>query len=562
MPIIQLESGEAPSYIEAGARWFEMNTPLNLPEGGAERSKLAGFLEGWLQWATSIIKAGGYPAFPVLAASAEPEWATLTWARAMYDYLHTYHQAHFLYIVANGLWFPVETHIQNRFYQQLPSGPSHTARRYYQTSEDESGWHFEHPYDPIQQVMDRGRTVLGGTEDTPHGAPHGVIGTAQMMQDLLNAYFDVGPVPVIATRGGMWPVLQPEDDAIQPHPAYPPIDHSSQVRASIALLEWLTRRGPPWFWGMLLRTEQDYYDESGIHRLMERWAAFSPLEKHVPNVETGGLMEPPTELTEEAGSILTQLDDAPLEGVTDEDTLMGLLAVEEPVFLEPGEEPEPDVDILAALEPMYVPDPPGFVDARAFTAALENQGPQRALEAFKPEPIRDQPPREEGHAFFAMLDDYIETGSSADDGLTALERFDQMLASDGTDSIIMPADEREAPDFFDIVEELTGERPHAASPALQGRKHFLYIAEPNSITLDDIRPYWEAFRPTLLTDVSLLAYIPQPVVTLIAPREAMEDARQRVQATAPQAKCDMIALERLTATLNVRIREQRRYELS
>jgi hypothetical protein len=193
-----------------------------------------------------------------------------------------------LAVIGNGLWCATHPYVANHFYQEPPGGPSHAARPYYQESADEPGWHFEYPYDPLQQKNDPGRTVFGGTKLTPWGDPNGLIASGQAFQELLKKHFNAGPVPVIGTEGGIWKIPAPDEEPHMIDDRYPPYSYESQAEATLAMFEWIARQGPPWFWGVTLWNESDYYDIQGTVLAIERLATTEPILKSVPSIDTGG----------------------------------------------------------------------------------------------------------------------------------------------------------------------------------------------------------------------------------------------------------------------------------
>jgi hypothetical protein len=192
-------------------------------------------------------------------------------------------------VIANGLWCATHPYIANHFYQEPPGGPSHVARPYYQESADEAGWHFEYPYDPLQQKNDPGRTVFGGTQLTPWGDPNGLIASGQAFQELLRKHFNAGPVPVVGTEGGIWKIPYPGDSPHNIDDRYPSYNYESHAEATLAMFEWISRQGPPWFWGVTLWNETDYYDPPhGTVLAIERLSQTTPILKDVPSMDTGG----------------------------------------------------------------------------------------------------------------------------------------------------------------------------------------------------------------------------------------------------------------------------------
>jgi len=290
-------------YIAAGNYWFEFYNEPNL-EGEWPQDSIGGpsilvshenreqviapMMDNWIEWAENVIDIGGYPGFPALADTPDYRHATTLWLNAWLAYLKEKHAARFQRIIANGLWCATHPYITNHFYQEPPGGPAHIARPYYQQRASEGGWHFEYPYDPLQQKDDPGRTVFGGTLLTPYGDPNGLIATGQAFQELLKKYFDAGPVPVVGTEGGVWRVPLPDDAPHLIDTRYPAYDFNSYTEATMAMFRWIVEKGPPWFWGVTLWMETDFYDLQGTHPVIHRFAKEAPLLMNVANIDTGG----------------------------------------------------------------------------------------------------------------------------------------------------------------------------------------------------------------------------------------------------------------------------------
>jgi hypothetical protein len=229
-------------------------------------------MDNWLTWAERIVEMGGYPAFPALAETGLPQRATVYWYDAFLNYLRREHLDRFLKVVNNGLWCATHPYLLNHFYQEPPGGPDHVARPFYQQSSDERGWHFEYPYDPILQNHDPGRTVFGATTAAPYGDPQGLIAAGEAFQQLLHHRFSAGPVPVVGTAGGITPIPHDPQETVQPDDKYPPYTRDSHAEATLSLWHWIAEDGPPWFFGLTLSDEAEYYDSQGevpAVRLME-----------------------------------------------------------------------------------------------------------------------------------------------------------------------------------------------------------------------------------------------------------------------------------------------------
>jgi hypothetical protein len=289
-------------YIRVGCCWFEFYNEPNLegewPRGGGggpnvfvswenQEEVIKPLMDNWIEWAERVIDVGGYPAFPALADSAEERHATTLWMEAFMKYLKANHENRFKAVATNGLWCATHPYIQNHFYQEPPGGPAHVARPYYQQRADEPGWHFEYPYDPLQQRYDLGRTVFGGTKLTPYGDPNGLVASGEAFQQLLKRYFGVGPVPVVGTEGGIWKIPFADDAPHLIDTRYPPYSHESHAEATMAMWHWIAEQAPFWFFGLTLWTEADYYEIQGTVEAIERMIAEPPVLKNVPPINTG-----------------------------------------------------------------------------------------------------------------------------------------------------------------------------------------------------------------------------------------------------------------------------------
>jgi hypothetical protein len=286
-------------YIQAGVLWFETYNEINLdqewPQNDGRVSVIVDWqntaqciqplMDNWLTWAERVINLGGYPAFPAFSETIEPRRATSKWIEACIRYLARNQPSRFSAVVGNGLWCATHPYIYNHWYQQPLSGPEYAARPYTQVSASEGGWHFEYPYDPLQQRDDPGRTAFGGTSMTPWGDPVGLIATGQIFQELLKEFMGLGPVPVIGTEGGINPI--PEGFAGgQADTRYQPYDAGAHAEATIAMFRWIAEEAPPWFWGLNLWIEDDYFPGGKPIRAITRLAGEAVVQKAVLDVET------------------------------------------------------------------------------------------------------------------------------------------------------------------------------------------------------------------------------------------------------------------------------------
>lgn len=285
-----------PEYIRQGALWFEFYNEPNLdgewPDAGVgwnitweNRDIIKMMMDPWIEWAERIVNLGGYPAFPALTDSAHPKAATVYWLREMLRYLREQHERRFRHVIQNGLWCATHPYIANHFYQSPAGGAAYNARQPHEQDGAGPGWHFEYPYDPLQQRNDPGRTVFGGTTLTPYGDPNGLIATGLAFQQLLWRYFRAGPVPVVGTEGGIWRVPDPRDPPHIIDDRYPGYTYDSHAQATLAMFRWIATQAPPWFFGLTQWTEGDWYDQFGTIKAVDVLAANQPLLKDVPSIE-------------------------------------------------------------------------------------------------------------------------------------------------------------------------------------------------------------------------------------------------------------------------------------
>lgn len=291
----------ARDYITAGCRWFEFYNEPNLeiewPTDGSGNTLvpvdwqnrdtcIAPLMENWLNWAERVIHMGAYPAFPAMSETTTPRGATTMWLDACLQYLRDVRYDRMRNVIGNGLWCATHPYVLNHFYQEPPGGPRHAARPYYQQAANEPGWHFEYPLDPLGQRIDPGRTVFGNTPLTPYGDPNGLLASGYAFLSLLRRYFQMGPVPVVGTEGGIWPIPSAGGETLQQDTRYPPVSYESHVEATMAMFRWVAEQGPPWFWGVALWIENDYFAESAINPVIARMAAEAPILKEVADIDT------------------------------------------------------------------------------------------------------------------------------------------------------------------------------------------------------------------------------------------------------------------------------------
>ncbi len=285
-------------YLNVGVKWFEFYNEPNLgvewPEGfEPDWRNTAGvivpLMENWLVWAEYIISRGGYPGFIPLAESDNLPFAAIHWMDAFLNYMAQNRFERFQNVLANGMYVATHPYILNHFYQEVPGRGPTSVRQPLNQRAQEPGWHFEYPYDPFQQSLDPGRTVYGGTRLTPNGDPVGLIAMGRMFNERARALFGTQAVPVVGTEGGIWPFPRQNGPAEQQDTRYPSYNHESHAEATVAMFEWIARQAPPWFFGVCLWKEDDYYYPEGGHaRAIDRLREIPPILKNVPAIDVMG----------------------------------------------------------------------------------------------------------------------------------------------------------------------------------------------------------------------------------------------------------------------------------
>ncbi len=287
------------AFIAVGVKWFEFYNEPNLgvewPEGFDPDwqdvdNVIRPLMDNWLLWAEYTVSRGCYPGFIPLAESDTPRYAAIMWMDAFLNYLAQNHFDRFRNVLANGLYVATHPYTLNHFYQEAPGGG---ARPPAAQNAREGGWHFEYPYDPISQAADPGRTIYGGTPQTPYGDPVGLIAMGTMFNERAAQMFGAQAVPVLGTEGGIWPF---RGGSFQQDRRYPPYDENSQAEATVAMFEWIARQAPPWFFGVTLWKEDEYYVPTSAPAI-GRLAETPPIFKEVPDTEVmnpnfGGPVQP------------------------------------------------------------------------------------------------------------------------------------------------------------------------------------------------------------------------------------------------------------------------------
>lgn len=275
------------AFISVGVKWFEFYNEPNLgvewqegfdPDWRDHDNVIRPLMDNWLLFAEYIVSRGCYPGFISLAESDNPRYAAVLWMDAFLNYAAQNQFQRFQYVLANGMYVATHPYTLNHFYQEAPGGG---ARPPGQQNAREGGWHFEYPYDPISQSADPGRTIYGGTPQTPYGDPVGLLAMGRMFNERASQMFGTQAIPVLGTEGGIFPF---RGGSFQQDTRYPPYNENSQAEATVAMFEWITRFAPPWFFGVTLWKEDDYYVPTNAPAI-GRLAETAPLFRDVPDIE-------------------------------------------------------------------------------------------------------------------------------------------------------------------------------------------------------------------------------------------------------------------------------------
>lgn len=276
------------AFASVGVKWFEFYNEPNLgvewdegfdPDWRDFNNVIKPLMDNWLTWAEFTINIGGYPGFIPLAESDNPRYAATRWMDAFLNYMHSAHQERFRAVLANGGYCATHPYILNHFYQEVPGGGPYTARRAEDQRANEGGWHFEYPYDPISQRADPGRTVYGGTALTPNGDPVGLIAMGRMFNERCAVLFGSQAVPVVGTEGGIFPFRGSYQQDTR-YPAYSEVNHGE---ATAAMFRWIAEQAPPWFFGVALWKEDEYYIPGPVAAI-GRLGEIQAVAKSVPPV--------------------------------------------------------------------------------------------------------------------------------------------------------------------------------------------------------------------------------------------------------------------------------------
>src|SRR5690606_2395894 len=85
----------------------------------------------------------------------------------------------------------------------------------------------------------------------------------------------------LGTEGGIFPFT----DAVsyQQDDRYPPYTHESQAEGTVAMFNWIAQSAPPWFFGVCLWKEDDYF-EPGKARAVDRMRESNQIFRNVPPI--------------------------------------------------------------------------------------------------------------------------------------------------------------------------------------------------------------------------------------------------------------------------------------
>lgn len=289
-PVDGLALQQFQTFRQAGVRWFEYYNEPNLdaewPRGADwnpnNPSVVGPLMDNWLSWAEFIISIGGYPGFPAFAdVNDGTNLDTITWIRRTMEYLADNQRDRFRNVLNNGAYIAVHPYIANHYYQELPGGGPTSIRPAGTERADEGGWHFEYPYDPINQADDPGVTVWGGTARAPYGDTVGLLGSATALMEQLQTLFDVQAIPMVGTEGGI--SIPRRNATVRPDTRYPAVTWDSHAEATLAMFDWISSTAPPWFFGVALWKFDEYYQgPEGPLRVAERFSERPPRYKIVP----------------------------------------------------------------------------------------------------------------------------------------------------------------------------------------------------------------------------------------------------------------------------------------
>jgi len=210
--------------VAIGVRYVETNNEPNLPdewseglwEKGGSPEVVAGH---WLLDSKMVIEAGGLPAIPALAqCSLHGDSSSIRWYERFFGWLHDTKHGATEELLHNGVWLATHGAALNHWYA------------------DNTGWHFEYPYDPRNQKDHPGATVFQDDNS--------LMGYT-VATKILASEWKV-QIPVISTEGG---IFTPTSNNGQfDDPRYGRYDEMGHGVGTVAMFEWLGKR--PEYFGM------------------------------------------------------------------------------------------------------------------------------------------------------------------------------------------------------------------------------------------------------------------------------------------------------------------------
>ena len=215
--------GVVERLVGVGVRYFETNNEPNLRcewQDGPWRSwsaqtRVDTAVGACLLDAEQVLKRGGLPSFPALAQCAHTMNDDAIGSIPFYDMAVSRNAEKLRQMFQRGMWLAVHDATLNHCY------------------EDSTGWHFEYPYDPVNQKDHPGATVL--QDDCS------LIGHRAALE-FIHRHLgkDVNPA-VISTEGG---VFMPDNGFQTWDTRYPGYDYNGQAVRTVAMFEWLEKNAP------------------------------------------------------------------------------------------------------------------------------------------------------------------------------------------------------------------------------------------------------------------------------------------------------------------------------
>ncbi|MEP7293411.1 MAG: hypothetical protein ABI835_16625 [Chloroflexota bacterium] len=282
------------TFVSAGVKWFEFYNEPNVdvewplgfdPSWENTSGIISPMMDNWMNFAEYVASKGCYPGFVAMAESAVRNYAAVLWMDTFLNYIADHHYERFRALLANGMYCCYHPLIANHFYQEVPGGGPFSMRTPAAQVGTEGGWHFEYPYDPVSQSTDPGRTVYGGTAETPFGDPNGLVAMGRMFNERCASIFGSQAIPCIGTEGGIIPFLG--GGQFQLDTRYPPYNERSQAEATVAMFEWLAREAPPWAFGVCMWKEDEFWIPHATQAI-ERLIQVPVVYKDVPAIPTMG----------------------------------------------------------------------------------------------------------------------------------------------------------------------------------------------------------------------------------------------------------------------------------